>query len=208
MKRCWSSGDTDGLALELVASDLPDPRIPWNEGPVPRDMAIRGLYSVSTHGREFDDTVLLLTGTLGFVKVNEAGDRSRYGAGDATPGNYIDLVVSPNTGRGQSGAGTVHHVAWRTSTGEEQRNWREICMNRGLNVSPVMDRSYFESIYFREPGGVLFEIATDAPGFAIDESTRELGSGLQLPEWLEGSRQSIEKGLPVLRMPSETIPTP
>jgi glyoxalase family protein len=113
----------------------------------------------------------------------------------------VDVVCSPESPHGLVAAGTVHHIAWRTPDDDQQRQWRDTLVGKGLNVTPIIDRQYFQSIYFREPGGVLFEIATDPPGFTIDEPLMELGRALQLPPWLEPDRATIEHALPDLKSP-------
>ena len=127
-------------------------------------------------------------------------------AATLSPGRFIDLVCLPDAPRAGGGAGSVHHIAFRAKNDEEQRAWREQIVALGYNVSPVMDRTYFHSIYFREPGGVLFEIATDAPGFTLDESPEQLGGSLRLPPWLEKARTQIEEILPPITLPLKPAP--
>ena len=134
------------------------------------------------------------SGRARFALGDEAGDAS----GGKGTGNFLDVVQLESTQRGQMGAGTIHHIAFRASDDETQEAWRKALLQKGLDVSPVMDRSYFRSIYFREPGGVLFEIATDAPGFLIDESWETLGESLKLPPQYEANRARIEQVLPPL----------
>ncbi len=200
-----SFSDPDGLPLELVQHDYADERVGWKEGPVAGEFAVRGFYSVTLTEEALDETASLLVGTLGFRKKGEERDRVRYEVGDAGPGGFVDVVSSPDVARGFVSVGTVHHVAWRARDDEQQRAWREEVVKEGLKVTPIIDRKYFHSIYFREPGGVLFEIATDNPGFTVDESREELGSGLVLPLWLEPERARIEKSLPKVH-PPKTVP--
>ena len=150
----------------------------------------------------FEATAELLREGLGFRLEGELRGRFRFAVG-APEGlaTRVDVQCSPETGIGRISAGTVHHVAWRAAGDAEQLAWRERLVGRGLNVTPVLDRNYFHSIYFREPGGVLFEIATDPPGFAADEPLEELGSTLKLPPWLESQRARIEAVLPPLTGP-------
>ena len=136
---------------------------------------------------------------MGFHKIAEEGNRLRFSAAGNALGNHIDLVVNPEIPRGLSGAGTVHHIAFRSADFEDQKEWRKVIGKR-LSCSPVMDRDYFRSIYFREPGGVLFELATDIPGFAIDEPIESLGEQLCMPRWLEPRRASVERSLPVVQL--------
>jgi glyoxalase family protein len=124
----------------------------------------------------------------------------RFNVGEGAGESAIDIVTSPGTPRGSQSAGSVHHIAWRTPSGEEQRKWRGKIQEAGLFVTDVLDRSYFQSIYFREPGEVLFEIATDPPGFTVDETPAELGTHLKLPPWLEPGRARIERALPPVRV--------
>ena len=187
--------DPDGLQLELVAR-AGDPRAPWEGGPVPAEHAVRGFEGTTLTEWNPEITSELLTGTLGFRSVAQAGNRFRFEVGAGGPGTRVDVVASPAAARGHISAGTVHHVAWRVADGKAQESWRQTIAENGLYVTPVLDRQYFRSIYFREPGGVLFEIATDPPGFTWDEPVETLGSGLKLPPWLEPERQRIESALP------------
>jgi glyoxalase family protein len=186
----------DALRLELVAADAEDGPDPWSEGPVDPEDAIRGLYGVTLGVEGYERTTDLLE-TMGYDPVGEERDRFRYETnGDA--GSIIDVRCCPDLRRGRIGVGSVHHVAFRTEDGASQEEWREALTERGLDVTPVLDRTYFESIYFREPGDVLFEIATDGPGFTVDEPEASLGEELQLPEWLEPRRAEIERDLPMI----------
>ncbi len=196
--------DPDGLLLELVAHTGTDPRPPWEQGPIPHEHAIRGLYSVTLSESGYESTAAMLTDTLGFRLIGESGSTMRFEVGGGGPGTRVDVVCQPEAPRGLVSAGTVHHVAWRAPDEGAQVEWRESIVGTGLDVTPVIDRNYFRSIYFREPGGVLLEIATDAPGFVIDEPLLELGRRLQLPPWLEPKRADIEAALPELRIPDIT----
>lgn len=149
----------------------------------------------------YERTASILTEGLGFRYVSEAGNRFRYEVGPGGSGTLIDVLCLPDGTMGKIAVGTVHHVAWRAANDDEQKVLRQEIVKLGLNVTPVLDRNYFRSIYFREPGGVLFEIATDPPGFGVDESPEKLGTKLQLPSWLEPSRAKIEQILPPLRLP-------
>lgn len=194
-----SFSDPDGLQLELVASALAESRQPWNGGPIPGEQAVRGFYGVTMAEEGYERTAGLLTQTLGFQHLGEKGERFRYRAGTGTWAGLVDVVCLPSAPRGQVAAGSVHHVAWRTPDDRQQASWQQQIADLGYNVSPIMDRQYFHSIYFREPGGVLFEIATDAPGFAVDEPVEELGIRLSLPRWLEPMREQLQRSLPALR---------
>jgi glyoxalase family protein len=187
--------DPDGLRLELVARSG-DPRSGWAGGPVPEEHAVRGFDGVTLTEWNLGGTESVLAGTLGFRRVGEVGERVRFEAGSGGGGTRVDVLASPAAARGHVSAGTVHHVAFRAADEADQLAWRETVAGSGLYVTPVLDREYFHSIYFREPGGVLFEIATDPPGFTRDEPVESLGTALKLPPWLEASRARIEAGLP------------
>jgi glyoxalase family protein len=191
--------DPDGIRLELVGAD--DPRQPWREGPVPEEHAIRGFRGVTSSVAREEATARLLTETLGFQPVGRERGRSRFVASGAGPAAIVDLLEQPELAPGETAAGTVHHVAWRTPDEAQQLEWQRIVRSAGGHVTPVLDRTYFRSIYFREPGGVLLEIATDPPGFTVDEAEAELGSGLMLPSWHEPRRAEIERHLPPLVSP-------
>ncbi|WP_435147576.1 ring-cleaving dioxygenase [Halobaculum sp. P14] len=188
--------DPDGQELELVETDAFGSVEPWDGSPVPAEHQIRGFHSVSLRLADAEPTADLLE-FMGFDRVDEAGDRVRFrGAGDHAA--VVDLVERPDAGRAGNGIGSVHHVAFSVPDDETQTAWQAALRDRGLHATEVKDRQYFRSIYFREPGGVLFEFATDGPGFTADESVAELGSGLRLPEWLEDDRDRIESALPEL----------
>lgn len=193
--------DPDGLQLELVSTANANPDHVWNQGPVPSDRAIRGFHHVTLSENGYEMTASLLSETLGFRRIQDHGSRFRYAATDDGPGAIVDVVCAPEGRPGRVAVGTVHHVAWRTATDQQQAEWRETIRERGYDVTPVIDRTYFHSIYFREPGGVLFEIATDPPGFAVDEPEDRIGSSLVLPGWLEGERPQLERLLPRIRLP-------
>jgi catechol 2,3-dioxygenase-like lactoylglutathione lyase family enzyme len=194
--------DADGMPLDLVAVEKP-PGQPWTAGSVPIDHAIRGFHGVTIGEEGYETTAKLLTELMGFTSVGGEGNRFRYAAsGGDNFASIVDIVCTPDARRGDLGAGIVHHVAFRTPDDAQQQTWRSQIAARGLNVSPVMDRSYFHSIYFREPGGVLFEIATENPGFTIDEPADALGTSLKLPPQYEAYREEIERFVPSLRLPS------
>jgi glyoxalase family protein len=115
----------------------------------------------------------------------------------------VDIEVRPSEAPGSMGAGVVHHIAWRTPSDQQQAEWRQLLVDKGFNVTPIIDRMYFHSIYFREPGGILFEIATDPPGFATDETLQTLGTTLKVPAWMEAKRGEIEGILPKIKLPAE-----
>jgi glyoxalase family protein len=148
--------------------------------------------------RSIGATRELMTGLLGYKVIDESASRTRFAAGGDTPGHAIDVVVDPDAEGAVNGVGTVHHVAMAISTDEEQVRLREELLRLGLRVTDVRDRCYFQSIYFREPGGVLFEVATVQPGFTLDEDVASLGRDLKLPPWEEPHRPSIEAQLPAV----------
>jgi len=195
-------GDPDGLQLELVSSRHANPDRAWQDGPVPPEFAIRGFHRVTLSVEGYERTADLLTNTLGFRLLDTRGNHFRYATSSGGNGALVDVLCVPAGRTGRVAVGTIHHVAWRTPTDEQQRRWRTTLSANKYNVTPVIDRKYFHSIYFREPGGVLFEIATDPPGFAIDEPANELGSHLLLPPWLESSRSELVKLLPRVKLPT------
>jgi glyoxalase family protein len=195
--------DPDGLMLELIAHPSAESHTGWGGGPIPREHAIRGVYAVTLWEEGYESTARILSDGLGFRPEREQGSIYRYVARGEGPGRVVDVRCVPGLWRGVMGAGAVHHVAFRAPNGDVQIGVRESLAASGVNVTPVLDRKYFQSIYFREPGGVLFEVATDGPGFTADEPLSKLGSTLQLPLWLEERRFEIEALLPNLQMPVE-----
>jgi len=192
--------DPDGLLLELVASSK-DGREGWTQGPVPSEFAVKGFHGVTLSEEGYEQTSSLLTDTMGFQFIEQDGNRLRYRSADIDAPTTVDILCLPGARVGEVSVGTVHHIAWRTPNDEEQKAWREKLVKARLNVTPVIDRKYFHSIYFREPGRVLFEIATDPPGFTVDEPLEKLGSTLTLPAWLEPMRSQLENELPAVRLP-------
>jgi len=185
--------DHDGLGLELVFNDK-DVRPGFTYGHIPIEHAIKGFYSVEIWEEGYERTAALLTEQMDHRLVAEKGNRFRFAATDS-PGNYVDILCSPDSLKGLGGNGTVHHVAFSTPDHKTQEEARIKISRRMLNPTPVLDRQYFTSVYFREPGGVLFEIATAGPGFAIDEEKEHLGESLQLPSQYEQHRSQIEKSV-------------
>lgn len=188
--------DHDGLRLELVVTTENDPRPATPSAEIPAEHAIRGFHSSTLALNDAAPTAAVLTGQMGYRQVGAGGYRTRFTAGAGGPGTYVDLLVDPSIPRGLNGAGTIHHVAFRVPDDATQVAARAVLQQHALPVSPVIDRAYFKSIYYREPAGVLFEIATDQPGFAIDEPVETLGTKLSLPPHLEPHRAEIEAGLP------------
>jgi glyoxalase family protein len=195
--------DPHGLRIALVesAGAANRPFTPWDDSPVPAERQIRGLESARMKEYELTATTAFLTDVLGFERVGVEGPWHRYGVSGGGSGTYVDLHEAPGSRRGAWGVGSVHHLAWRVDDGEHQTEVRNRVAAASRRPTPVIDRFWFQSVYFLEPGGVLFELATDGPGFAVDEDPAHLGEALVLPPWLEARRQEIEKALPVLRTP-------
>jgi glyoxalase family protein len=186
--------DPSGLAIELVANDR-DARPAWLAHGMAPQHAVRGLHSVTMTIRSSDATLRFLSDVLGFQVAGEEAQRFRLSLNGGGPGRTIDVVHDPTAVPAENGLGTVHHVALAIGTPEEQLRLREDLVRLGYRVTNVMDRQYFQSIYFREPGGVLIEAATIRPGFDVDEPVARLGQGLKLPPWEEPNRAEIEAGL-------------
>jgi predicted esterase/catechol 2,3-dioxygenase-like lactoylglutathione lyase family enzyme len=192
--------DPAGLLLELVEQPSAE-RGSARSGDVPPDAAIQRLFGVSLTLAQAAPTAAFLTDQLGFRAIEGRPGLARYAAGAGVDASVVDLIERPDVPRGQIAAGSIHHVAWRVADAGALQGWLHKLTRQGANVTPIRDRQYFRSIYFREPGGVLFEIATDAPGFAIDEPPAELGARLMLPAWLEPQRANIERRLLPIRVP-------
>jgi len=186
--------DPSGLRFELVAAHR-DERTPWTGGGIEKSAAIRGLHTVTLTVRSPERTVELLTTLLGWRVANEAASYVRLAAGDGAPGRLLDIHHDPNAEPAVNGLGTVHHVALAIASLDEQTRLRRELIEYGCQVTEIRDRCYFTSIYFREPGGVLLEVATVEPGFTVDEDVRDLGRGLKLPPWEEAYRAEIERTL-------------
>ncbi|MFI5323131.1 MAG: ring-cleaving dioxygenase [Thermodesulfobacteriota bacterium] len=189
--------DPDGLKLELVSSG-DDERKAWTAGEIPPEHGIRGFHDAALTLEGYEATAKLLTGVLGYEKKDEHANRFRFVNVNGRHANILDLVCLPSGQRGSVAGGCVHHIAFRAPDEGVQLAIREKLVGLGYNVTPQLDRNYFKSIYFREPGGVLFEIATDSPGFTVDEGLEDLGNVLKLPRWLESQRREIEEVLPEL----------
>ena len=185
--------DIDGLGLEIVFNDN-DARTGYAHSHIPAEHALKGFYNVEIWEEGYERTAGLLTEQLDHRLIAEKGNRFRFAANDA-PGSYIDILCSPDSMKGLAGSGTVHHIAFATPNKETQEAVRLKIVKRMLNPTPILDRNYFTSIYFREPGGVLFEVATSGPGFTVDESIESLGEALKLPPQFEEDRAQIEQTL-------------
>jgi glyoxalase family protein len=194
--------DPHGLVIDLVASPG-DTRSGWDgTARVPAEHAVRGLHSVTLSEAQLEPTQRMLSQLLGMKPTGETGDRARFAMQDGGSGALVD-VAAQTRARGLQAGGTVHHIAFRAPDAATQRRWRQELVEAGVHVTEVIDRQYFTSIYFREPGGVLFEIATDQPGFTVDEPLLTLGRELKLPPWLEPSREQIARALPTLQLPDD-----
>jgi glyoxalase family protein len=191
--------DPHGLRLALVepASSQGRSFTPWEASPVPGERQVRGLYGAQIWERDASQTAAFLTSVLGFERLGEENGTVRYGF--SRTAGMVDVRQTPNVPRGAWGVGSVHHLAWRVDDEAQQVAVRKQIETVGIGATPVIDRFWFKSVYFKEPGGVLFEIATDGPGFAVDEDPARLGEALVLPPWLEGYRSQIEERLPKLK---------
>ncbi len=191
--------DPDHIPVEIVAvSD--DPRQGWTGTGIPPEHALRGLHTAELTLNAGDATAKLLTGNMGFRFVREDGNRARYEVGTGGSGSYADVIVDPGLPRGIDGPGTIHHIAWSVPDDAAQARVHGDIRSAGLQTSDVRDRDYFRSIYYREPGRILFEVATEVPGFTVDERLDQLGRELRIPQQFASFRDRIEKALPVLKI--------
>ncbi|MEL6131790.1 MAG: ring-cleaving dioxygenase [Bacteroidota bacterium] len=192
----WVLGfdDPSGLRLELIGAD--DTREPWHQGAIDAAYAIRGIHSVTLMLKDAGPTRELMEQHLDFQFKVSDGNRIRLEAASGGVGKYVDLLIEPDGTRGKNGIGTVHHVALEIGSEDIHKELREFLVSRNFRVTEIKDRKYFRSIYFREPGGVLFEVATSAPGFDVDEPLESLGRALKLPLDVEENRAEIEEMLP------------
>lgn len=195
--------DPDGMALELVERRAAIGTGVHPDSPVSATSAIRRFHGATLTLRGVDRTAGVLTEVLGMAPQGQDGSYSRFGPADSSKG-VIDLLGDPTASPGSLGAGSVHHVAFRATDSAQQLQLRGNALGHTLSVTPVVDRQYFQSIYFREPGGVLFEVATDGPGFLIDEPEATLGEALKLPPQYEAQRATIESILPPISLPRQT----
>jgi glyoxalase family protein len=192
--------DPSGLAIELVATER-DARAGWVAPDIPPGMAIRGVHSVTLTIGIPAPSFALLVEVLGYSILGEEASRTRLEVNGGGPGRTLDILAAPEEPVALNGLGTVHHVAMAVATPEAQRAYRTRLLELGVPVTEVLDRQYFQSIYFREPGGVLYEIATVPPGFLVDEELSALGAALKLPPWEEPHRTLIQAGLPAVIHP-------
>ncbi len=190
--------DPDGLPISLIIPQTPDTRKPWATDEVGADIALRGFHSITLTLNKVKETAEILTDIFDYEFVGQEGNRFRYRTKNVDSANVVDLIEEPAAIRSGNGAGIIHHVAFRVKNESILMEFRERVLAKGLNITPKKDRNYFLSLYFREPGGVLFELATDTPGFSIDEEVSDLGKKLMLPSQFESHRKEIEAVLPAL----------
>lgn len=198
-ERVLALADPHGLPLALVETADPRDFTPWDAGPVPAEVQVRGLHAVRLLERGYDPTSRVLEDVLGFTALRDEDGWRRYGAMGGGSGKVLEVRAEPGGAPGRMGTGVVHHIAFRVADATVQRAVRARVQAAGLEPTPVIDRFWFRSVYFREPGGVLFELATDGPGFAADEDPRHLGEHLVLPPWLEPDREAITAVLPPVK---------
>lgn len=191
--------DRDGLIFDLIEPSTIDERKSWTTDQIGENAATKGFHSVVLTVKHSEATVKVLTEIFGYRLLSQEGNRYRFITDASNTANIVDVVEDPNGVPGINAGGTNHHVAFRVKNEDIQMSLREKILSAGHHITPKIDRNYFYSLYFREPGGILFEIATDNPGFAVDEPVDELGTHLKLPLQYEGSREIIEKTLPPLK---------
>jgi glyoxalase family protein len=190
--------DPDGLKIDFIVPTNEDKRKPWETKEIKYDVATKGFHSVTLTLRRAEPTVSVLTNILGYYLLKQEGNHYRFVTDSIDNSNIVDLIITPDVPAGLNAGGTNHHVAFRVKDDNILMGYREKVLSKGLNITPKIDRDYFFSLYFREPGGVLFELATDNPGFTRDEPLSELGTHLKLPKQYESARTEIEKVLPEL----------
>ena len=203
-QRVLPLNDPHGLRIGLTesADSLGRSFTPWERSPIAVEHQIRGLEGARIVERDLLETASFLINGLGFIKLGDENGWQRYGVSEGKSGQYLDLKAMPEARRGAWGTGSIHHLAWRADDDEHQLEMRQRVVEGGAHPTPVIDRFWFKSVYFREPGGVLFELATDGPGFGVDEDRAYLGESLVLPPWLEPNRSAIEAALPSLVKPT------
>jgi glyoxalase family protein len=193
-----SFSDPDGQKLELVATKDAGEIQGWNSGDIPSAHAIRGFHGITLEVPNPAPTGRVLGEVFGFQPAGNEGNRHRFVSEGAPIGTVVDLRVTPGLARASQGVGTVHHVAFRAADDEQEYEFRKRALELGLHATDQISRHYFRSVYFREPNGILFEIATDDPGFTVDEPKQSLGEHIKLPPWYEQHRSQIEAALPRL----------
>ena len=207
-ERLLTFADPHGLRLALVETKDPRDFTPWGKSVVPETHQIRGLHGVRLLERNAAPTTDFLVNTLGFQEVSEEDGWRRFALPGGLSGRVVDVKQLPTERQGTWGTGSVHHVAWRVPDDQSQLKVQDRVQRAGRHPTPVIDRFWFKSVYFKEPGGVLFEVATDGPGFGVDEPLDELGGTLVLPPWLEPKRPQIEASLQPLHTPEKVAGEP
>jgi glyoxalase family protein len=203
-EKTLSFQDDDGLELALVETTDPREFTPWEKSDVPADKQIMGLHGARMKQQALEPSADFLTNIIGFKYQGHENGWHRYTVSGGGSGKFIDIQELPNLGRGQWGTGSIHHLAWRVSDSEHEMQVRELIQKAGRRPTEQIDRFWFKSVYFTEPGGVVFELATDGPGFAVDEEADKLGEKLVLPPWLEPQRIQIEASLPNIQLKVES----
>ncbi|MDR6736193.1 ring-cleaving dioxygenase [Sphingobacterium sp. 2149] len=193
-ERLISFNDPDGLQLQFIETN--DPRNPWTTTDIQAENALKGFHNVTLSLRKAEPTLKILTDILGYTLSRQIDNRYRLTTDSIATANIVDIIADENMTYGKNAAGTNHHVAFRVKDDNVLMEYREKILSAGLDITPKINRDYFFSLYFREPGGVLFEIATDNPGFTADEPLSSLGSALKLPKQYESHRLQIEEILP------------
>ncbi len=193
-----SFNDPDGLQLQFIESSTPDDRKVWTTDDIKDENALKGFHNITLTLKKADPTIKVLTDIFGYALQKHEGERYRFVTDAIETANLVDIIENDKILAGRNAAGTNHHVAFRVKDDNVLMEFREKVLSAGLSITPKIDRDYFYSLYFREPGGVLFEIATDNPGFTVDEPLNELGTNLKLPKQHEGLRERIEEALPKL----------
>jgi len=190
--------DPDGLQIQFIESSRPDDRKVWTTDDIKDENALKGFHNITLTLKKADPTIKVLTDIFGYDLQKQEGERYRFATDAIDTANLVDIIENDKIAAGRNAAGTNHHVAFRVKDDNVLMEFREKVMSAGLSITPKIDRDYFYSLYFREPGGVLFEIATDNPGFTVDEPLNELGQNLKLPKQHEALRTKIEEVLPKL----------
>jgi glyoxalase family protein len=193
-----SFNDPDGLQLQFIEPANEDNRKVWTTDDIKDEYALKGFHNVTLTLKKADPTIKVLTDVLGYDLQKQEGERYRFATDAIDTANLIDIIENDTIPAGRNAAGTNHHIAFRVKDDNVLMEYREKALSAGLSITPKINRDYFYSLYFREPGGVLFEIATDNPGFTVDEPLNELGTNLKLPAQYEGMREKIEGVLPNL----------
>ncbi|MBL8091880.1 MAG: ring-cleaving dioxygenase [Anaerolineales bacterium] len=194
-EKVLSFEDPDSMRLELIESESNSPTKFWEAGPIPQEYALQGFHSVTLWVDELESTAELLKNQMGYQVAGQEEKRYRFIGDKNVSGHIVDILHRPGKMQANFGAGSIHHIAFRVPNDEAQLEYQSLIRDAGYRITEVMDRNYFHSIYFREHAGILFEIATDTPGFAIDEPVETLGETLKLPAWFEPNRKAIEESL-------------